>query len=59
MRSGFCQACGSPVTSHGSGYPDLRYIHAATLDDPTQLEPEKIVFSLERQPWGHLDPALE
>lgn len=59
VRSGFCPTCGSPVMSHNSGYPDVRYLHAATLDDPTQFEPEKVVFSSERQPWDHLDPALE
>jgi hypothetical protein len=58
VRGGFCPTCGSPVTSVNSGYPDVRYIHAATLDDPWRFVPERVVWGSERQPWDHLDPSL-
>ena len=35
VSSGFCPTCGSPVMSANSAHPDARYIHAASLDDPT------------------------
>lgn len=50
--------CGSPVMSANSGYPDVRYIHAATLDDQGTFVPQRVVWRSERQPWDHLDPDL-
>ena len=58
VSGGFCPTCGSPVMSVNSGYPDKRYIHAATLDDPSVFVPEKVVWESERQTWDHLDPKL-
>jgi hypothetical protein len=55
----FCPWCGSPVMSSNSGYPNVRYVHAATLDELSRFVPEKIVWGAERQAWDHLDPKLE
>ena len=36
---GFCPACGSPLGMKSSGFPDLTGVRAASLDDPSGLEP--------------------
>lgn len=59
VRSGFCPTCGSPILKKSSGFPDLVFIHAATLDDPSLFKPQKAVWSSGRQPWDTIDPALE
>ena len=56
--SGFCPACGSPVSSETARMPERLYLHAATLDDPSIFEPTFVVFQDAAQPWDVLDPAL-
>lgn len=59
VRNGFCPSCGSPVLSVNSGFPDARYVHAATLDDPGRFVPSQVVWASEQQPWDAFDPGLE
>lgn len=59
VSSGFCPACGSPVLKKTSGYAEMLFIHAATLDDPGLFKPQKVVYSASRQPWDCVDPDLE
>jgi len=56
---GFCPACGNPIVNKSSGYPQMRFIHAASLDDPGRFKPEKLVYSASAQPWDYVTPALE
>lgn len=58
ISRGFCPACGSPMIGKSTGYPEVLIITAASLDDPAQFEPQKVVFSESAQPWDHVDPAL-
>ncbi|MGE0409198.1 MAG: GFA family protein [Amphiplicatus sp.] len=58
VQSAFCPACGSPVYKSSSGFADFLFFHAATLDDPSQYQPQRVVWARSRQPWDHLDPAL-
>lgn len=58
IESAFCGTCGSPVLKTSSGFPDLVFFHAATLDDPSIFRPEAVVWHSARQPWDHLDPAV-
>jgi hypothetical protein len=57
-RAGCCPNCGSPVLNLTARFPESRYIHAATLDDPASFRPERVVFRAEAQPWDHVDPDL-
>lgn len=56
---GFCPACGNPIVNRSSGYPQIRFIHAASLDEPGQFEPAKLAWSANAQPWDYVDPDLE
>ena len=58
VSQGFCAKCGSPVMNKNAGYPDSRYFHAATLDDPSLFRPERVLFRDAAQPWDHIDPDL-
>jgi hypothetical protein len=58
VSQGFCAKCGSPVMNKNAGYPDSRYFHAATLDDPSLFRPERVLFRDASQPWDHIDPDL-
>ncbi|WP_217351701.1 GFA family protein [Ruegeria sp. HKCCD8929] len=54
--SGFCPHCGSPLMSRTERFPERRYFHAATLDDPSMFDVGFSVFQEEAQPW---DPPHE
>jgi hypothetical protein len=58
VSRGFCPLCGSPVVGKSSGHPDIMLFAAASLDDPTRFKPEKVVWSVSRQPWDYTDPDL-
>jgi hypothetical protein len=58
VRSGFCPHCGSPVLKSSSGYPEMVFLHAATLDDPRLFKPQKVVWTSQAQPWDFVDPDL-
>ena len=58
VSRGFCPTCGSPVMAKNSGVPDLRFIHAASLDDPALFKPESAVWTSAAQPWDEIDPDL-
>jgi hypothetical protein len=55
---GFCPACGSPVGGRAEAFPDIRAVHAASLDDPSGLEPLAEIWTSSAQPWDYLNPAL-
>jgi hypothetical protein len=55
---GFCPECGSSLFGKNSGFPDVRPISAATLDDPSIFHPTKNVWVAEAQPWDCMDAAL-
>ena len=59
VSRGFCPVCGSPVLNRNSGYPEMRYIHVGSLDDPSVFKADAVVYSSSAQPWDHVDPNLK
>ena len=59
VTNGFCATCGCPIIDKSSGYLELIFIHAGSLDDPCLYHPQKVVWSASRQPWDYIDPSLE
>jgi hypothetical protein len=55
---GVCARCGSFVTAKSSGYPDVLWLTAGSLDEPGRFKPTKIVFAKSGHPWDYMDPAL-
>ena len=58
VSRGFCPQCGSPIMGKTTGYKDILFIHAASLDDPALFKPQKVVWSEFGQPWDYVDPDL-
>lgn len=54
----FCPTCGSPVLNRADRFPESRYIHAASLDDPALFKPERVMFRAPGQAWDYIDPEL-
>ena len=57
-KSGFCEKCGSPIMTQSEGYPEVMFIHAASLDDPTLFKPQQVAWHESAQAWDHVDPEL-
>ncbi|MBI3453294.1 MAG: GFA family protein [Rhodospirillales bacterium] len=58
VRRGFCPECGSSVLADNSGMPDMVYIMAASLDDPSIFKPGVVAYTASAQPWDYIDPKL-
>jgi len=56
VSRGFCSACGSPMLSKVDTTPAFRGISAASLDDPSGLEPTADIWTSSAQPWDYLNP---
>lgn len=41
IKQRFCGTCGSPILNRNSGHPDILFVTAGSLDDPTSFKPEK------------------
>ena len=54
----FCPTCGSPVFSTNNGMPELLFIRAASLDDPSRYKPQVVVWAKSGCRWDYTDPAL-
>ena len=51
LEFGFCGDCGSPITKSTTRAPDLTFIYAGSLDDPSALPAPKPVFEQSRHAW--------
>lgn len=55
----FCPTCGTPVYLTFEAMPGLTAIHAASLDEPGQFNPQAVTYSARGLAWDTLDPALK
>jgi len=58
LDRGFCPNCGSPMTVRPEARPDLLYVQAGSLDDPSWHKPTAQIWVRSAHPWDHLDPGL-
>lgn len=54
----FCPNCGSLIFASNSGFPDMSFLKAGTLDDPEIFKPQFIVFASRAASWDGLDDTL-
>ncbi|MEM7541121.1 MAG: GFA family protein [Pseudomonadota bacterium] len=59
VERGFCAECGSPVTILEPHRPKLIFLHAGSLDDPSQHQPAMDIFTESAHAWDLLDPNRE
>ncbi|MEP1209384.1 MAG: GFA family protein [Rhizobiaceae bacterium] len=56
VKSGFCPTCGTHVLNENTGFADNFFLTAATLDDPSQFNPTKVLYRDEGHHWDLVDP---
>ena len=54
----FCAKCGSPVFASNAAAPTVVAIKAATLDDPSWLEPSANIWVGSAPRWAHIGDDL-
>ena len=62
VSRGFCPTCGSPIISYAAEQPDLRFIKAGSLDDPSWVRAEASYWKVSAQPWDPVNgdiPSFE
>lgn len=47
----FCGQCGSPLFTDAAAFEGMTFIKAATLDDPSWIEPNLHIWCDSAQPW--------
>lgn len=52
----FCPTCGSPMFTR---YPNMVFIKAGTLDDPTQVTPTRQIWTEMEVPWSRIPDDLD
>ncbi|PTE07808.1 GFA family protein [Mesorhizobium helmanticense] len=55
----FCPACGTPVYLTFPATPDAIAVHATSLDDPGQFNPQVVTYAIRGHAWDVMDPALQ
>ena len=58
LERGFCPTCGNPVTMKPGARPNVLYIHAGSLDDPSLYRPTAQQWVRSAQDWDYIDPRL-
>ena len=54
----FCPKCGSAIMSEIAATPELEWLKAGTLDDPSWLRPQLHMWSDSAQPWVSIDDTI-
>lgn len=54
----FCPKCGTPLFSGAEVRPHLIGIRVGSLDDPSSVTPEAIIWTEAAPAWAHLNPNL-
>ena len=54
----FCGDCGSPLFTLPPLHPDVVFIKAGSLDDPSVVRPERQAWTRSRVDWAEIDPAI-
>lgn len=54
----FCGTCGGRIYTSGTLPGEIIMIQAGSLDDPSGLAPEGVLYHKDALPWDRFDPAL-
>ncbi|MVA96055.1 aldehyde-activating protein [Nitratireductor sp. CAU 1489] len=55
----FCPTCATPLYVTFPAMPDLIAIHAGSLDDPSQFNPQALTYAVRSQKWDGIDGDLQ
>ena len=59
MSRGFCPTCGTPIVAISSGYPDLRFVTAGSLEDTYSFKPTQALWHSQAISWDVVDSRLK
>ncbi len=59
MSRGFCTKCGTPIMLRSSGYPELCFLTAGSLDDPDRFQPSQVLWHSAGQDWDAIAADLK
>ena len=54
----FCPECGSPIFTSSPKHPEIVYVKAGTLDDPSLVQPATQIWLDSQVPWSRIAPGL-
>ncbi|GLQ56839.1 GFA family protein [Devosia nitrariae] len=54
----FCPECGSPLFTVPPLHPEVRFLKAGSLDDPSAVRPARQSWTRSRVSWASIDPEL-
>ena len=55
----FCPTCGTPVYLTFVAMPELIAVHATSLDDPSQFNPQLVTYGIRGHAWDTMDSSLQ
>jgi hypothetical protein len=55
----FCPTCGTPVYLTFVAMPELIAVHATSLDDPSQFNPQLVTYGIRGHAWDAMDSSLQ
>lgn len=55
----FCGDCGSPLYTLPPLHPDVVFIKAGSLDDPSAVKPNRQAWVRSRVAWAEIDPEID
>ncbi|MBL6689146.1 MAG: GFA family protein [Pseudomonadales bacterium] len=58
VSRGFCPQCGSPIISYTAEQPEIKFIKAGSLDDPSWVKVEASYWETSAHPWDPVNPSL-
>lgn len=56
---GFCGECGSPILLRTSGYTNLVFLTAGSLEDADAFHPTQVLWHSQARPWDMTDSRLK
>ncbi len=58
VKRHFCGECGGRLYTSGTLPGDVIMIQAGSLDDPSRLKPQSVIYYKRAMPWDWFDPNL-
>jgi len=59
MSRGFCRNCGTPIMFRSSGYPEMRFLTAGSLENADAFQPSQLLWHSQGRSWDSVSPELK
>jgi hypothetical protein len=58
MRRSFCGDCGTQLFSEARENTEFMVVRVGTLDDPSGIQPDIVIWTASAPAWARIDPAM-